>query len=114
MEWSMPILILIPFMRRQARLAGVAFVWMLHGGIAVLCTLGPFSYSMMVTGLLLLQREHFDFAIAWLRSRIRERTVRYRLDVPRQVFWARVVARLDLLERLKFEAGPRFEVVDGK
>src|SRR4051794_13222448 len=91
MEWSLPLLILLPVWRKQVRAVGVAFVWVLHGGIATLCTLGPFSYSMMVTSLLLLQREHFDFAHAWLAQRTRKAAVRYQLDVPRQVFWARVL-----------------------
>jgi hypothetical protein len=114
MEWAMPVLILIPYMRRQARLAGTVTVWLLHGGIAMLCTLGPFSYSMMVTSLLLLQREHFDAAGGWLSARTGRKTVRYRVDVPRQVFWARVLSRLDLLHALDFEAGARFEVLAGQ
>jgi len=112
-EWSLPVLILIPVVRARARGIAISFVWLLHGGIALLCTLGPFSYSMMVTALVLLQREHFDWARAWLGARKRPRTVRYRADVPRQVFWARVLSRLDGYQRLKFEAGERFEVADG-
>lgn len=113
MEWALPVLILVPLWKKHARAIAILLVWTLHGSIAALCTLGPFSYSMMVTSLILLQPEHFDLGRAWLRQRLRPRTVRYRLDVPRQVFWARVLARLDLLEVLKFEAGSRFEVVDG-
>lgn len=113
MEWSLPVLILTPVLRKHARLIAIAMVQSLHGGIAMLCTLGPFSYSMMVTSLVLLQREHFEYARAWLSQRRRERVVRYRVDEPRQVFWARVLSRLDLLHALKFEAGPRFEVVAG-
>ncbi|MBK7865381.1 MAG: HTTM domain-containing protein [Archangiaceae bacterium] len=113
MEWSLPVLILIPALkvRVKARGLAVAFVWVLHGGIALLCTLGPFSYSMMVTSLVLLQPEHWAHAAAWLAARKLPTVVRYRADVPAQVFWARVASRVDLLRALTFEAGPRFEVV---
>jgi hypothetical protein len=111
MEWALPLLILTPFLRVHARAVAVVFVQALHGGIAMLCTLGPFSYSMMVTSLLLVQREHWELARAYLMRRRHERLVRYRLDLPAQRFWARVAARLDALGNLRFEEGSRFEVV---
>lgn len=113
LEWSLPILILVPNWRQHARAVAVLFVWTLHGSIALLCTLGPFSYSMMVTSLLLLQREHFEWVNAWVQKRKKPRVVRYRADVPRQVFFARVLSRLDLFDVFTFEAGKRFEVVVG-
>jgi hypothetical protein len=113
MEWSLPWLIILPFFKKWLRAVAVLFVNALHGGIALLCTLGPFSYSMMATSMVLWQTEHFDLIEAQAKKRLQRRTVRYQADVPRQRFWARIASRLDLLGALTFQAGTRLEVVDG-
>ncbi|MBL8956170.1 MAG: HTTM domain-containing protein [Myxococcaceae bacterium] len=112
-EWALPVLILVPIVRFKvkARALAIALVWVLHGSIALLCTLGPFSYSMMVTSLVLLQPEHFTLARTWLAARKAALTVRYPADSPLHVFWARVLSRLDGYGKLTFEAGKALEVV---
>jgi hypothetical protein len=115
-EGAMPLFILFPLWQRWLRTLGFVCCWGLHGGIAVLSTLGPFSYSMMGFGTLLLQGADFD----WLKARLKgpqfKRTVRVDLSQPLQRLGARALARMDLLEQLAFEKGARFEVVgaDGK
>ena len=115
-EGSMVLLILSPWKQRWARTMAFLTCWGLHGGIATLSTLGPFSYSMMGFGVLMLQGADFDVASRQLRRVMRERVVRFDFADPLQQLGARVLARMDLLGRLTFEKGPQFEVrgPDGK
>ncbi len=111
-EGTLPILILSPWMQRKLRTLAFANIWQLHGGIAALTTLGPFSFSMMGFGVLMIQGADFE----WLSKRFTrpgfKRTVRVNFDNPRHRLGARVLARMDLLGHLTFEKGEKLEVVD--
>ena len=115
-EGSMVLVILSPWKQRWLRTWGCITCWGLHGGIATLSTLGPFSYSMMAFGVLLIQGADFDFLARKLRRPSFQRVVRFDLGDPLQHLGARVLARMDLLGLLTFEKGAKFEVVapDGK
>lgn len=115
-EGSMVLLILSPWKQRWLRTFGFVTCWGLHGGIATLSTLGPFSYSMMGFGVLLIQGADFDFLARKLSRPSLKRIVRVDFAEPLQHLGARVLARMDLLGHLTFEKGTKFEVVapDGK
>jgi hypothetical protein len=115
-EGSMVLLILSPWKQRWLRTWAFVTCWGLHGGIAALSTLGPFSYSMMGFGVLMIHGDNFDFLNRKLRRAARARVVRVDFAQPLQHLGARILARMDLLEQLTFEKGARFEVVtpDGK
>jgi HTTM domain len=101
-EWCLPVLILLPVFQRYTRGVAFACIWILHGGIASLLTLGPFSYGMMAFGLLLIQSEHW----VWLEKKVRARHGRWYVPLdlrrPAQLGLARVLARLDVLGLLRF------------
>ena len=111
-EGSLPLLILSPWSQRRLRTLAFLNIWQLHGGIALLNTLGPFSYSMMGFGTLMIQGADFE----WLAARFTrpgfKRTVRVDWSDPLQRLAARVLARVDLLKHLTFEKGSRFEVAE--
>jgi hypothetical protein len=64
-EAAAPVLILAPFCRRWTRLAAVALLAGLHGGIALLTNLGIFSAAMLTFLPFLLDGAHWD----WLERR---------------------------------------------
>jgi hypothetical protein len=110
-EGTMPLLILSPWAQRKLRTLGFLNCWSLHGGIAALNTLGPFSYSMMGFGTLLIQGADFDFLSKRFKRPGLKRTVRVDLGNPLHRIGARVLARMDLLEHLTFTHGEKLEVV---
>ena len=65
-EGSMPLLVLAPRFQWPLRTLAVLFALGLHGGIALVMTLGPFSYAMMALVLLMLPPESLDWALARL------------------------------------------------
>jgi hypothetical protein len=111
MESALPFLILTPVFQTWARRVAFLFIWTLHGSIALLCTLGPFSYSMMAFALLLVTADDWALLSSKLRRASLERIVRYDPKRPMHAFAARLLARLDTLGHLTFEEkdGP-FEV----
>lgn len=111
MEAALPLLILTPVFQTWPRRIAVLFIWTLHGSIALLCTLGPFSYSMMCFALLLVTKDDWVLLGTKLHRASLERLVRFDPKQPTQALAARVLARLDALGHLSFEekTGP-FEV----
>jgi hypothetical protein len=103
-EAVLPVLILFPTGLRWTRRAAVVAILGLHASISLMMTLGPFSYSMMSFGLLLLRSEDWDFieqTFAWKRTR---HPVAYDPSNRRELMAARILARLDWRHR--------FELVD--
>lgn len=104
-EGSLFVLLLTPFLQAKARPLALALIWGLHGSIAALTTLGPFSYTMMCFGLLCVTPGLWD----WLERRWSARprvTVRYDEASALHRTGARLAARLDLGKVLDFEAVP--------
>jgi hypothetical protein len=65
-ESSAPLLILSPIWQRYTRTLSFILTTLLHAGIALLVSLGPFSYVMIALNLLLVPRE----AVDWVAKRL--------------------------------------------
>ncbi len=102
MEWGLFVLILSPVFQKWGRRIAFGFIWALHGSIALLCTLGPFSYSMMTFALLLVTKDDWALLAAKLPRLSLQRRVRYDPKRPLHALAARVLARLDALDQLRF------------
>ena len=102
-EGAGALLIITPLLRKQARL--IAFFMMpgLHLGFALCLDIGPFSYAMASFFTLLLMPEHWE-AFARFASRFhRARTVYFDASCGFCFQCVRVLARLDVLNKLTFE-----------
>ena len=110
-EGGMVLFVLSPWGQRKLRTFGFITCWSLHGGIATLSTLGPFSFSMMAFGVLLIQGADFDLLHRTFSRAKLKRVVRVDFAEPLQRLGARVLARMDLLNHLTFEQGKQLEVV---
>jgi hypothetical protein len=101
-EALLPGLLLLPVLQRWTRRVAIVAIWLLHGSIALMMTLGPFSYSMMAFSLLLIGRADWELAgKLWRKPRP---TVQVLYD-PTSGFHhqlARLLARLDSRARLAF------------
>jgi hypothetical protein len=104
-EASLPFFLLWPIAYRWARRVAFVGIFALHTGISLMMTLGPFSYSMMAFGILLIGKEDWDAAdrifSAWNAKRPRLLVV-YESRIARLQQAARVLARLDVRRALQF------------
>ncbi len=108
-EGSLFVLLLSPFLQAKIRPLALVLIWGLHGSIALLVTLGPFSYTMMCFGLLCVTPGLWERLERRWASRPRV-TVRYDEGSAVHRFGARLAARLDLGRVLDFEAVPGAKV----
>src|SRR5262249_51470136 len=68
-EVALPGLLLLPVPPKWPRRIAIVFIFSLHGFIALLMTLGPFSYSMMSFSLLLIGPDDWALASRLFSSR---------------------------------------------
>lgn len=101
-EGSAAFLPLIPFAQRYVRTTHVAITVGLHAGIALLMTLGPFSYIMMLINFLMLPPEVLDYLAKQIEKRLPSRTLSFEPKDAALLFVARLLARLDPFEKLHF------------
>lgn len=109
-EWSLVFLIVSPWQQRWFRNLAFINIVGLHGGIALLSVLGPFSWAMMAFGSSLVTPEVWR----WLEGRWalpkHHRTVPVDFMAPAQRFGARLAARLDAGRVLTFVDAPGHQV----
>jgi hypothetical protein len=67
-EWAAPVLVLTPVFRTISRRVLIVSMCLFHIGIALLMSLGPFSYAMMAYSALLLTPPDFAFLEPKMRS----------------------------------------------
>nr|MCU0687784.1 HTTM domain-containing protein [Polyangiaceae bacterium] len=103
-EGAAPILVFSPFAQKYLRTTHVVAACALHLGIAALMTLGPFSYVMVGLNLLVLPSAVFDWAATQWAARKARLLVAYDPNDAALHQLARVLARLDSLDRLRFVA----------
>lgn len=96
-------LILAPYARRITRPAAMLGIWVLHGSFGVMMRLGPFAWFMIGWSFLLPTPIQWEGLTRWYRRRAEPRTVVYDRASPLAFALCRLLARLDLLELLRFE-----------
>jgi len=97
-----PLMLLTPFVWRWTRSIYVLVAWALHVGIALFVDVGPYSYVMFALDLLVLPGFWFDRGAGRLRRGRLPRIVAYDPTDPGLHWMARMLARLDTFELLRF------------
>jgi hypothetical protein len=100
-EIALPALLLLPVAWKWPRRLAILFIFALHGFIALLMTLGPFSYSMMCFSLLLIGPDDWAFVSRFWQSK-RHFVVLYDPASAIHHRLARILARLDGRHALTF------------
>jgi predicted DCC family thiol-disulfide oxidoreductase YuxK len=101
-EATLSFVMLIPFARENMRRIGLLLALGLHGAIALMSRLGPFSYVMVIQFVIHLSGADFDFVSRWFSRPSRARTVIYDADCGICLWLCRLLKRLDPFERLTF------------
>jgi hypothetical protein len=101
-EGAAPLLVLSPVFQRWTRTLNFFLISGLHLSIALLMTLGPFSYIMVLINALLLPAHWLDRGAEWLGRNKTRRTVVYDATDAGLHFVARLLARMDLYGCLTF------------
>jgi hypothetical protein len=83
LEAALPALLLVPVAQSWTRRAAILAILLLHGSIALMMTLGPFSYSMMCFSLLLIGPDDWTLA-GQLALRFCPDPWRFRLALARE------------------------------
>ena len=96
--------ILAPEGRRFTRPLAIVMMWLLHTTFGVMMRLGPFSWFLLAWSALLLGPEQWHALEAWHRRRAKTVVLVYDAQAPLGLAIARLVARLDPLGLVCFEA----------
>ncbi|HEY2405533.1 MAG TPA: DCC1-like thiol-disulfide oxidoreductase family protein [Polyangiaceae bacterium] len=102
LEGVLSCILLIPFARAYTRRVALLLALALHGGIASMSRLGPFSYVMTMQFVIHLAGSDFDYVARWFARPARARTVIYDADCGLCLYLCRLLKRLDPCERLTF------------
>src|SRR6185503_312611 len=95
LEGSLALLILFPVGQVWARRMVLVGVWGLHGMIAALSNLGPFSYVMSLFPLLLLSARDWQLVTRWFGRAARARIVVFDGASATSLAACRLLKRLD-------------------
>jgi predicted DCC family thiol-disulfide oxidoreductase YuxK len=101
-EATLSFVMLIPIARENMRRLGLFLALGLHGAIASMSRLGPFSYVMVIQFVIHLSAADFAFVSRWFSRPSRARTVIYDADCGVCLFLCRLLKRLDPFQRLTF------------
>jgi predicted DCC family thiol-disulfide oxidoreductase YuxK len=101
-EATLSLVMLVPFARENMRRLGLVLALGLHGAIAAMSRLGPFSYVMVIQFVIHLSATDFEIVSRWFARPSRARTVIYDTDCGICLFLCRLLKRLDPFERLTF------------
>lgn len=101
-EGLLAFILLVPFWQKWLRRMAFLLALCLHGNIALLSRLGPFSYVMVIFFLLLFGQEELDFLGRWFGRQARAVTVIFDADCGICLWTCRLLKRLDPWQRLTF------------
>ena len=116
-EAGLPIALLSPLARVWAKRFAIGAILFLHIGFGSTFVLGPFAWALCCFAILLFSREDWELAYQTMRRSFRARTVVFHPTSSAQLFWCRVLKRLDRFELLSFRASTgagQLGVVDGR
>jgi len=98
------ILVFSPFFPVWTRGLAIMLMPFLHLSFALCLNLGPFSYAMALFFMLLPHERHWASLYRFMKRRTQRRVVYYDADCGICFLIARVLARLDLLQRLELRS----------
>ncbi len=101
-EATLSFVMLLPIARENMRRIGFLLAVGLHGAIAAMSRLGPFSYVMVIQFVIHLSATDFEFVSRWFARPSRARTVIYDADCGICLWLCRLLKRLDPFERVTF------------
>jgi predicted DCC family thiol-disulfide oxidoreductase YuxK len=101
-EGTLAFILLVPFGQKWLRRIAFLLAVGLHGNIALLSRLGPFSYVMVMFFLMLFGQEELDFLGRWFGRPARAVTVIFDADCGICLWTCRLLKRLDPWQRLSF------------
>jgi predicted DCC family thiol-disulfide oxidoreductase YuxK len=97
-------LVISPFFPAWTRGIAIALMPGLHLGFALCINLGPFSYAMALFFMLLWHEKHWELMHGFFARRTQKRIVFYDADCGICFWIARLLARLDTLDRLELRS----------
>jgi predicted DCC family thiol-disulfide oxidoreductase YuxK len=97
-------LVFSPFFPVWTRAIAIAMMPALHLGFALCINLGPFSYSMALFFMLMWHEKHWQWMHGFMQRRTHRRVVYFDADCGICFWIARLLARLDLLQRLELRS----------
>jgi predicted DCC family thiol-disulfide oxidoreductase YuxK len=103
-EHALAFLLLVPFSQKWLRRVAFFLALGLHGNIALLSRLGPFSYVMVMFFIMWFGQEELDFLGRWFGRPARALTVIFDADCGICLWTCRLLKRLDPWQRLTFVA----------
>jgi predicted DCC family thiol-disulfide oxidoreductase YuxK len=103
-ETAGAILVISPLFPVWTRGIAIALMPGLHLGFALCINLGPFSYSMALFFMLLWHEKHWELMHRFFQRRTHKRIVFYDSDCGICFWIARLLARLDVLDRLELRS----------
>jgi predicted DCC family thiol-disulfide oxidoreductase YuxK len=101
-EGVLGVILLVPFAQKQLRRVAFLLALGLHGNIALLSRLGPFSYVMVLFFLMLFGEEELGWLGRWFGRPARAVTVIFDSDCGICLWVCRLLKRLDPWQRLTF------------
>lgn len=108
-EGTLSVILLMPFNQKWLRRAAFLLALGLHGNIALLSRLGPFSYVMVLFFLMWFGQEELDFLGRWFGRAERAVTVVFDSDCGICLWTCRLLKRLDPWQRLTFVGNDELE-----
>jgi predicted DCC family thiol-disulfide oxidoreductase YuxK len=101
-EGTLSFILLVPFAQKWLRRMAFLLAVGLHGSIALLSRLGPFSYAMMLFFLMLFGEEELGYLGRWFGRPARAVRVIFDADCGICLWTCRLLKRLDPWQRLTF------------
>lgn len=104
MEAGMTLALLCPIARVWAKRVAILFITILHLAFGTTFVLGPFAWALCVFSVTLFSREDWELAIKTMRRQHRARTVLFNRHSEAQLWFCRMLKRLDNFQLLTFQA----------
>lgn len=101
-EGTLSVILLMPINQKWLRRVAFLLALGLHGNIAMLARLGPFSYVMVLFFLMWFGQEELDFLGRWFGRAARSVTVVFDADCGICLWTCRLLKRLDPWQRITF------------
>ena len=106
LEFSIPILLFIPFYSYIFRFIAVILLTIFHATIRMSVKIGLFSQTMIITYILLIDSKIYDFINHWVKKYLNKKNKNYILfydsDCGFCHYTVKIIKRLDIYNRITF------------